>query len=63
MFSDFREAKVSVKARAGTHRAYTTLGFGFQIKEYGRCVYGESVWWKGVGPWTWLPSGESDPLG
>lgn len=43
MFSDFLEAKVNVRARAGTHPTYTTLRFGFQIKEYGRrCLHGES---------------------
>lgn len=52
MISDFAEVKVSVKARAGQHLSYTTLGlgFGFQIEEYGRRdLCGGSAWWKGVG--------------
>lgn len=52
MISDFAEVKVSVKARAGQHLSYTTLGleFGFRIKEYGRRdLCGGSAWWKGVG--------------
>lgn len=36
MFSDFLEAKVSVKAKAGTHPTYTPLRFGLHIKESGR---------------------------
>lgn len=51
MISDLPEAKVSVKARAGKHLSYTTLEFGFQIKEYGRRdLCGGSLWWKGVDP-------------
>lgn len=64
MFSDFLEAKVSVKARAEKHFTSTALGFGFQIKDNGRrCLSGESEHVEGAGPWMRLYLGESGSLG